>query len=262
LTKIFRGKTGRPIPFKALHFNHKGTPVTPNQPLPNFRITLYLTQNLLQLSFKQMLGIPFKLPKPGTRLIERARRPGPGVSIAMGGGRLTSEQSADFPWIEIFSRDPQCHTHGFVMMFHPFRRHLPSLAEAFPAFVFLAGERGRFHSWSMNWSLRLWLSVSLACLTLLFVGGCKSKPSTVQWDNRVGLYTYDMAVDEFGSPNNEAVLGDGTQLCQWLIRRRSSSTYKILYGSWLDDGEEKMDEFLTLSFDSKGVLRGWKTVYK
>ncbi len=106
--------------------------------------------------------------------------------------------------------------------------------------------------------------MALGALVLLLLGssGCKSKPSTIKWDQRVGFYTYEMAVDEFGRPATQAKLGDDTLVCQWLIRNRSSKTYKILYGSWMDDGHEQMDEFLTLSFGTEGKLRAWKTVYK
>ena len=55
------------------------------------------------------------------------------------------------------------------------------------------------------------------CLVLLGLAilGCKSTPK-VDWDNRVGTYTYDQAVAELGVPDRTAKLSDGKTIAEWI----------------------------------------------
>ena len=57
-------------------------------------------------------------------------------------------------------------------------------------------------------------SAWLAMLCLVFAG-CKSTP-TVDWNSRIGNYTYDQAVAEFGPPDKTAKLSDGKTVADWI----------------------------------------------
>jgi len=56
---------------------------------------------------------------------------------------------------------------------------------------------------------------------LLAVSGCKTTPP-VNWDTRVGNYTYDQAVIELGPPDKKETLSDGSLVTEWVTRRQGS----------------------------------------
>ncbi|MFZ0828911.1 MAG: hypothetical protein WAO02_15955 [Verrucomicrobiia bacterium] len=58
------------------------------------------------------------------------------------------------------------------------------------------------------------LGVLLAMLSLLFAG-CQSTP-TVDWNSRIGNYTYDQAVTDLGPPDKTAKLSDGKTVADWI----------------------------------------------
>jgi hypothetical protein len=109
------------------------------------------------------------------------------------------------------------------------------------------------------WGLALWLGL------VGMLAGCVSSPKKIDWDARVGTFTYDAAVLEMGPPDKEATLTDGTIVAQWLTRRGySHRTYHLLYGGWIhsNDAPPGPDQFLTLTFGADRVLKTWKTSYK
>ena len=57
-------------------------------------------------------------------------------------------------------------------------------------------------------------SVLLAMLSFIFAG-CKSTPK-VDWNSRIGNYTYDQAVAELGPPDKTAKLSDGKTVADWI----------------------------------------------
>ena len=52
----------------------------------------------------------------------------------------------------------------------------------------------------------------------VFIVGCKSPPP-VDWNSRVGVYTYDQAVIELGPPDKKAKLDDGKTVAEWITHR-------------------------------------------
>jgi hypothetical protein len=61
---------------------------------------------------------------------------------------------------------------------------------------------------------KICFSVLLAMLGLLFAG-CQSTPK-VDWNSRIGTYTYDQAVAELGPPDKTAKLSDGRTVADWV----------------------------------------------
>ena len=59
--------------------------------------------------------------------------------------------------------------------------------------------------------------ILFAFLAVLFAG-CATEPK-INWQARIGIYTYDQAVKDFGPPDKFAKLSDGTTVSEWLLRR-------------------------------------------
>jgi len=104
----------------------------------------------------------------------------------------------------------------------------------------------------------------LATVSLLF-GGCATKPK-VDWDTRVGSYTYDQAVVELGPPARESKLSDGKRVADWVVGRSRSGGFSIGVGSFSGPvgvgvsqsvGPGPQDKVLRLTFDGDGTLESW-----
>ncbi len=69
-------------------------------------------------------------------------------------------------------------------------------------------------------------------LMLLMCVGCSTYQ--IDWNSRIGTYTYDQAVSDLGPPDKSAKLTDGTIVAEWLTRRgysRGSVGFAYGYGS-------------------------------
>ena len=114
----------------------------------------------------------------------------------------------------------------------------------------------------------------MICVGLLLAGllsGCTTTPK-IDWAARVGNYTYDQAVSEFGPPDKESTLGDGSRVAEWLTRRGYRQVYPVggyyyhagppgYYGwyyppMYIDTSSP--DYFLRLVFGPDGQLKTWK----
>ena len=58
------------------------------------------------------------------------------------------------------------------------------------------------------------LGVLLVLLSSVFTG-CSSTPK-VDWNSRIGNYTYDQAVTDLGPPDKTAKLSDGKTVAEWV----------------------------------------------
>lgn len=103
---------------------------------------------------------------------------------------------------------------------------------------------------------------------LLFLAGCATQK--VDWNARVGSYSFDQAVLDFGPPDKQAKLTDGVMVAEWVTRRG----YRMIspaYGFHDCGGwgcrrhafppmieTESPDYFLRLTFDADGRLKAWK----
>jgi hypothetical protein len=115
----------------------------------------------------------------------------------------------------------------------------------------------------MNPAVKFSLPVILS-LVAVFLAGCATKPAT-DWNTRVGHYTYNEALTDFGMPNRQARLIDGKVQSSWFIqapvtpRVNSGMSY---YGSQgfaagQTPGAGLNAEMLQLTFDTNGVLSAW-----
>ena len=117
------------------------------------------------------------------------------------------------------------------------------------------------------------LAASLVALVFAtFLAGCASPK--IDWAGRIGGYTYDQAVVEFGPPDKQAKLEDGTIVADWLTRHgythsygaggyfgpRGYGSYSPYAGPYLESYSP--DYFLRLTFGSEGKLKSWKKFAK
>src|ERR1035438_3068094 len=68
----------------------------------------------------------------------------------------------------------------------------------------------------MNLAVKFSLPVILA-LAIALLTGCATPPP-VDWASRVGHYSYNQAVSEFGLPNRQAKLSDGKVVSKWFFQ--------------------------------------------
>ena len=77
----------------------------------------------------------------------------------------------------------------------------------------------------------LFFGLLLAVSTLLN-SGCKSTPK-VDWDSRVGSFTYDQAVVELGPPDRSTPLSDGRVVADWITRSSGGVSFGVGTGYWV-----------------------------
>ena len=101
--------------------------------------------------------------------------------------------------------------------------------------------------------------------------GCKSTPR-VDWDARVGNYTYDQAVVELGPPDRTARLSTGETVAEWVVGQRQHSSVSIGTGMFSGGygrtgvgvgvgqtiGGGYSDRILRLTFDANNRLLRWQ----
>jgi hypothetical protein len=104
------------------------------------------------------------------------------------------------------------------------------------------------------------------------LAGCATTPK-IDWNSRLGNYTYDQAVVELGPPDRSAQLTDGSVVAEWLTMRGYSGGAVYHYGGpyyrWSPGpmiyhyaDPPAPDRFLRLVFGPDGKLASWKQVYK
>ena len=113
-----------------------------------------------------------------------------------------------------------------------------------------------------------WLLTLCALVVMTVLSGCQTVPK-VDWESRVGNFTYDQAVTELGPPDKKADLKDGTVVADWLMipGRVVRTGGPIFYGTYrqgpvYNDIYNTPDQFIRLTFGSDGKLKLWKKVVK
>jgi len=104
----------------------------------------------------------------------------------------------------------------------------------------------------------------LLCLAL-WLAGCAT--NRVDWQARVGHYTYEQAVTDMGPPDKEAKLADGTIIGEWLLNRGYTYVYGTPgpYGPFYGGSASAYtapSQFLRLTFGPDRQLAAWKKVYR
>jgi hypothetical protein len=110
-------------------------------------------------------------------------------------------------------------------------------------------------------------------LTVTFIVGCKSTPP-IDWNSRVGHYTFDQAVTDFGPPDKQAKLDNGKTVAEWITRRNGGGGLSIGTGFFSGGGgsgvgvgvsqnvgSASSDKTLTLTFGTNNVLTAWSKNY-
>jgi len=122
--------------------------------------------------------------------------------------------------------------------------------------------------------MKINLAVKLSLLTILalaavLVAGCKTtKP--IDWNSRVGTYTFDQAVTELGPPDKQTTLSDGKLVAQWVTHRYGGSSFSVGTGFYTGGvgvgvgqttGSAYPDRILTLTFGTNQVLAAFSKNY-
>jgi len=107
-------------------------------------------------------------------------------------------------------------------------------------------------------------------LSAYLLAGCKSTPK-VDWNSRIGVWTFDQAIIELGPPDKTAELTDGSRMADWIERRRGGTGISFGFGTssygsssgvgaGVGVGREVggSDRYLRLIFGKDGKLQRWE----
>ncbi|MFZ0829422.1 MAG: hypothetical protein WAO02_18585 [Verrucomicrobiia bacterium] len=107
-------------------------------------------------------------------------------------------------------------------------------------------------------------------LVIVLLAGCATTVP-IDWNSRVGHYTYDQAVAELGAPSRQAKLGDGELVSKWSAQPNVGAGAGVnsgmsYYGSSGFVGAQPIgpganDRMLQLTFGTNGVLTSWSKNY-
>lgn len=98
-------------------------------------------------------------------------------------------------------------------------------------------------------------SVPGLLMAVLLLAGCAT--TRIDWNSRIGQYSYDDAVMELGVPDRQATLSDGSIVGEWL-RQRGGAYGVSHFTRWSRfhtyDVHEFPDRYLRLTFGPDGQL--------
>jgi hypothetical protein len=108
-------------------------------------------------------------------------------------------------------------------------------------------------------------------LVLMASSGCRT--SKVDWNSRIGAYTFDQAVKDSGPPDRDAVLADGSRVSEWILQRGGSlsvissppSGPYYPHGGYVSGPvfvDNSPEYSIRLTFGPDRVLKAWKKVVK
>jgi hypothetical protein len=104
--------------------------------------------------------------------------------------------------------------------------------------------------------------MALLLLLLCFLGCATGR---IDWNSRIGGYSYDQAVLELGPPDKAAQLTDGTVVGEWLMYRGRAGYTQRVYSYrhvWDTYDPPLPDRFVRLTFGPDGMLQQWRNVAK
>jgi hypothetical protein len=103
----------------------------------------------------------------------------------------------------------------------------------------------------------------------IVVAGCSSTPP-VDWNSRIGNYTYDQAVADLGPPDKTAKLTDGKTVADWITHHHGSVGFGMgtayygghnAVGTGVGTSTGYADRVLRLTFGPDGKLLEFKKNY-
>ena len=108
-----------------------------------------------------------------------------------------------------------------------------------------------------------WLAVLF--FAVIFISGCATAPP-VDWNSRVGHYTYAQAVNELGPPNRQSHLSNGATVSKWFFQPNgptamSNNGMNNGFGVGQSINVGPNNQYLQLTFDTHGVLTAWSRNY-
>lgn len=111
-------------------------------------------------------------------------------------------------------------------------------------------------------------------LAVLLLTGCATP---TDWNARMGVYTYDQAVKDYGPPESQTTLKDGSIVADWMtergevvttqdpnVNRPGFNTMRGYYGpGWRNTTTTYFpSQFVRLAFGPDGRLKEWKEYSK
>jgi hypothetical protein len=120
----------------------------------------------------------------------------------------------------------------------------------------------------MNLTAKL-LSLAILVLATALITGCRTtKP--IDWNSRVGTYTFDQAVIQLGPPDKQTTLSDGKLVAQWITHISGGTSFGVGTGFYTGNmgvgvgqsvGSGYRDQILTLTFGADSKLVAWSKNY-
>jgi hypothetical protein len=114
-----------------------------------------------------------------------------------------------------------------------------------------------------------WLAAGFMAL---FLSSCATRPKVdpnIDWNSRVGNYTFDQAVVELGKPDAVAESNEG-RIADWVLKRGSNMSFGFgvghsVFGPHVGTGvgvgtsvaPPPHGEYLRLVFDQQNKLKAW-----
>jgi|SRR6266850_4001427 len=129
------------------------------------------------------------------------------------------------------------------------------------------GVPASLESCSFNWGR--WLP---ALVLALLVQGCATRPKVdprIDWNSRIGSYSYEEAVNEIGQPDAVVDSSEG-RVADWILKRSPNVSFGFgvgtgVYGPNVGSGvgvgttvsPPPHGEYLRLTFDQQNRLKAW-----
>src|SRR3954466_8656350 len=127
-------------------------------------------------------------------------------------------------------------------------------------------------SWKSFFQLRKSLT---AALLALFLGACATHPKVdprVDWNSRIGSYSYEEAVNEIGKPDSVADSSEG-RIADWILHRSPNISFGFGVGTGVGGphvgtgvgvgpsvSPPPHGEYLRLVFDPQNRLKAWSHI--
>ena len=110
-----------------------------------------------------------------------------------------------------------------------------------------------------TWALKIFLSLAVAVL----FAGCATH--RIDWNSRIGNYTYDQAVTDLGPPDKQAKLTDGRLVAEWITRYYNGGTAIVGGGYYgypgpvgvIQTPPSYSESSLRLTFGTNHLLTAW-----